>query len=97
MLLTIKKDADKNIQEKRKDKNLKHKYQGNLNHLLGTLQTFLYKLINSPTPEESKFITDHMLKLANQKLVLEKDKRKKDPERHKGDRETKYQSNNRRA
>lgn len=44
LLLTIKKDADKNIQEKRKNKNLKHEYQANMNHLLVVLYTFLYKL-----------------------------------------------------
>lgn len=97
LLLTIKKDADKDIQEKRKDKKLKHEYQANLNHLLGVLQTFLYKLLHCQTLEERQEITDHMMKLANQRLVLKKDERKKDPERHTGDTETKYQSNNRRA
>ena len=97
LLLTIKKDADQDIQEKRKDKNLKHEYQANLNHLLGVLQTFLHKLLNSQTPKERQEITNHMMKLANQRLVLKKDERKKDPERRTGDTETKYQSNNRRA
>ena len=97
LLLTIKRDADKNIQEKRKDKNLQHEYQANLNHLLGVLQTFLYKLLNSKTIEERQKITDHMMKLANQRLVLKKDERKKSPEHHTGDTETKYQSNNKRA
>ena len=97
LLLTIKKDTDKDIQEKRKDKNLKHEYQANLNHLLGVLQTFLHKLLNSQTLEERQKITNHMMKLANQRLVLKKDERKKDPKRHTGDTETKYQSNNRRA
>ena len=97
LLLTIKKDADQDIQEKRKNKNLKHEYQANLNHLLGVLQTFLHKLLNSQTPTERQEITNHMMKLANQRLVLKKDERKKDPERHTGDTETKYQSNNRRA
>ena len=97
LLLTFKKDADEEIQQKRKDKKLKHEYQGNLNHLLGVQQTFLYKLINCNTKEERKEITDHMIALANQRLVLKKDKRKKDPERHTGDTETKYQSNNRRS
>ena len=97
LLLTIKKDADQDIQEKRKDKNLKHEYQANLNHLLGVLQTFLHKLLISQTPKERQEITNHMMKLANQRLVLKKDERKKDPERHTGDTETKYQSNNRRA
>ena len=97
LLLTIKKDADQDIQEKRKDKNLKHEYQANLNHLLGVLQTFLHKLLISQTPKERQEITNHMMKLANQRLVLKKDERKKDPERRTGDTETKYQSNNRRA
>ena len=97
LLLTIKKDADKDIQEKRKDKKLKHEYQANLNHLLGVLQTFLHKLLDCQTLEERQKITNHMMKLANQRLVLKKDERKKDPERHTGDTETKYQSNNRRA
>ena len=97
LLLTIKKDADKDIQEKRKDKKLKHEYQANLNHLLGVLQTFLNKLLHSKTLEERQEITNHMMKLANQRLVLKKDERKKDSERHTGDTETKYQSNNRRA
>lgn len=87
-LLTFKKDADEEIQQKRKDKNLKHEYQGNLNHLLGVQQTFLYKLINNNTKEERKEITHHMIALANQRLVLKKDNRKKDPERHTSDTET---------
>jgi len=97
LLLTFKKDADKEIQEKRKNKKLKHEYQGNMNHLLGVQQTFLYKLINSETIEERQEITNHMMTLANQRLVLKKDPRKKNPERHTGDTETKYQSNNRRS
>ena len=97
LLLTFKKDADKEIQEKRKNKKLKHEYQGNMNHLLGVQQTFLYKLINSETIEERQEITNHMMILANQRLVLKKDPRKKNPERHTGDTETKYQSNNRRS
>jgi len=97
LLLTFKKDADKEIQEKRKNKKLKHEYQGNMNHLLCVQQTFPYKLINSETIEERQEITNHMMTLANQRLVHKKDPRKKNPERHTGDTETKYQSNNRRS
>lgn len=97
LMLTIKKDADKDIQEKRKDKNLKHEYKSNQNHLLGTLQTFLYQLINCKTEQERQKITDHIMLLANQRLVLKEDERIKDPERHKGDSNTRFQSNNRKA
>lgn len=97
LLLTIKKDADHEIQEKHKNKNLKHEYQTNSNHLLGSLQPFLYKLINSESLKERQKITDHIIKLARQRLVLKKDERKKDPERHKGDSEADYKSNNRKA
>ena len=68
-----------------------------MNHLLGIQQTFPYKLINCETIEERQEITNHTMALANQRIVLKKDPRKKkDPERHTGDTETKYQSNNRR-
>lgn len=97
LLLTIKKDADKEVQEKRKDKNLKHEYQCNQNHLIGTLQDFLYYLINAETPEERKQITDHIMLLANQRLVLKEDERIKDPKRHTGDMGSRFQSNNRKA
>lgn len=97
LLLTIKKDADKEIQEKRKDKNLKHEYQCNQNHLIGTLQDFLYYLINAETPEERKQISNHIMLLANQRLVLKEDERIKDPERHTGDQDSRFQSNNRKA
>lgn len=97
LLLTIKKDADKDVQEKRKDKNLKHEYKCNQNHLLGTLQTFLYQLINCKTEQERQKITNHIILLANQRLVLKEDARIKDPERHTGDSNTRFQSNNRKA
>ena len=97
LLLTIKKDADKDVQEKRKDKNLKHEYKCNQNHLLGTLQTFLYHLINCKTEQERQKITNHIILLANQRLVLKEDARIKDPERHTGDSNTRFQSNNRKA
>lgn len=97
ILLTFKKDADKEIEEKRKNKNLKHECQGNMNHLLGVQQTFLYKLINCETIEERQEITNHMRALANQRLVLKKYPRNKIPKRHTGDTETKYQSNNRKS
>ena len=78
LLLTIKKDADREIQEKHKNKNLKHEYQANMNHLLGSLQPFLYMLINSESLKERQMITNHIMKLARQRLVLKKDERKKE-------------------
>lgn len=97
LLLTIKIDADKYIQEKRKDKNLKHEYQANLNHLLGTMHTFLYKLIECKSEEEREMISNQILKEANQRLVLKKDDRIKDPRRHTGDTGAKHKSNDRLA
>ena len=97
LLLTIKKDADREIQEKHKNKDLKHEYQANANHLLGSLQPFLYMLINSESLKERQRITEHIMKLAKQRLVLKKDERKKDPKRHTGDIEADYKSNNRKA
>ena len=97
LMLTIKKDADKDVQEKRKDKNLKHEYKCNQNHLLGTLQTFLYHLINCETEQERQQIKNHIILLANQRLVLKEDERVKDPERHTGDSNTRFQSNNRKS
>ena len=38
-----------------------------------------------------------MIVLTNQSLVLKKDSRNKNPKRHAGDTETKYQSNNRKS
>ena len=80
-----------------KNKDLKHEYQANSNHLLGSLQPFLYKLINSETLNERQKITNHIMMLAKQRLVLKKDERIKDPERHTGDTEADYKSNNRKA
>ena len=97
LLLTIKKDADREIQKIHKNKDLKHEYQANSNHLLGSLQPFLYKLINSETLNERQKITNHIMTLAKQRLVLKKDERIKDPERHTGDTEADYKSNNRKA
>ena len=97
LLLTIKKDADKDIQEKRKNKNLKHEYQANLNHLLGILHNFLYKLMHAETTDEREKISNHMIKLANQRLVLKKDPRKKPSQRHTGDIMAKHKSNDRLA
>lgn len=97
LLLTIKKDADKEVQEKRKDKNLKHEYQCNQNHLIGALQDLLYYLINAETPEERKQITDHIMLLTKQRLVLKEDERIKDSKRHTGDMGSRFQSNNRKA
>lgn len=85
------------MQEKRKDKNLKNEYKCNQNHLLGTLQTFLYHLINCKTEQEKQKITNHIILLANQRLVLKEDARIKDPERHTEDSNTRFQSNNRKA
>lgn len=48
-----------------------------MNHLLGIQQTFPYKLINCETIEERQEITNHMMTLANQRIVLKKDPRKK--------------------
>ena len=54
LCLTIKIDADKDIYEKRKDKNLKHEYQANLNHLLGSLSQFLHKLMITESQEKEQ-------------------------------------------
>ena len=51
----------------------------------------------SETEAERRKITDHIMLLANQRLVLKKDHRKKDPERHTGDSNSRFQSNNRKA
>ena len=93
LLLTIKMDADRYIQEKRKDKNLKHEYQANMNHLLGTLVHFMHKLMNCETNSEREKISNHIIQLANQRLILKEDKRIKDPERHTGDITAKHKSN----
>ena len=53
--------------------------------------------MDSETIEEREKITNHMLKLANQRLVLKKDERKKDPQRHTGDITAKHKSNDRLA
>ena len=97
LCLTIKIDADKDIYEKRKDKNLKHEYQANLNHLLGSLSQFLHKLMITDSEEERAKISNHLIVMANQRLVLKHDKRDKDPKRHKGDITAKHKSNDRRA
>ena len=97
LCLTIKIDADKDIYEKRKDKNLKYEYQANLNHLLGSLSQFLHKLMITDSEEERAKISNHLIVMANQRLVLKHDKRDKDPKRHKGDITAKHKSNDRRA
>ena len=58
---------------------------------------FYIKLINSETLNERQKITNHIMTLAKQRLVLKKDERIKDPERHTGDTEADYKSNNRKA
>ena len=44
----------KDIYEKRKDKNLKHEYQANLNHLLESLSQFLHKLMITDSQEKEQ-------------------------------------------
>ena len=79
------------------DKNLKHEYQTNLNHLLGSLSQFLHKLMIMESQEERAKISNQLIVMANQKLVLKHDTRDKDPERHKGYITAKHKSNDRRV
>ena len=61
------------------------------------MHTFLYKLIECKSEYEREMISNQILKEANQRLVLKKDDRIKDPRRHTGDTNAKHKSNDRLA
>ena len=76
---------------------MKHEYQANLNHQMGSLSQFLHKLMITDSQEEKAKISNQLIIIANQKLVLKHDKRDKDQKRHKEYVTAKHKSNNRQA
>ena len=97
LLIVLKLDADKKIQEKHKNKNLKHEYQIDLNHLMGILNYKFNQLAMANEKNRQKIIKQ-ILQLAQNKLVIKNEKRKKPSKRHKGDYQNKkFKHNNRKA
>ena len=52
--IVLKLDADKKIQEKHKDKKLKHEYQIDLNHLMGILNYKFNHISNGQRKRQTK-------------------------------------------
>ena len=97
LLIVLKLDADKKIQEKHKNKNLKHEYQIDLNHLMGILNYKFNQLAMANEKNRQKIIKQ-ILQLAQNKLVIKNEKRKKPSKRHKGDYQNKkFKHNDRKA
>ena len=83
LLIILKLNTDKKIQEKHKNKNLKHEYQIDLNHLMGILNYKFNQLAMANEKNRQKIIKQ-ILQLAQNKLVIKNEKRKKPSKHHKG-------------
>ena len=87
-------------QEKHKDKNQKHEYPIlDLNHLNANTQLQIQPYYQWPTKKKTdKKIIKQILQLAQNKLVIKNEKRKKPSKRHKGDYQNKkFKHNDRKA
>lgn len=75
-LRAMKIDANQKIQEKHKDKNLKHKYKINLNVLLRLIKLDMPDLL-SDNPQERSNAVKRILNTAQSNLVEKTEKMKK--------------------
>ena len=79
-LMAMKLDADLRVEEKHKDKNLKHEYKTNLNVLYGLIKLDMPDLL-SHDPQEQKDAIDRILKTAESNLVAKDRGNNRNPER----------------
>ncbi|WP_305554481.1 hypothetical protein [Methanobrevibacter sp. V74] len=85
--MAMKLDADQKIQEKHKDKNLKHKYKTNLNILFKLIKLDIPDLLSND-PKERKDAVKRILNTAQSNLV---EKNRKNDRNH--DRQVKDPTN----
>lgn len=79
-LMAMKLDADQKIQEKQKDKNLKHEYKTNLNVLFGLIKLDMPDLL-SDDPQERRDAVNRILNTAQSNLVVKNRGNDRNPER----------------
>jgi hypothetical protein len=78
--MAMKLDADQKIQEKQKDKNLKHEYKTNLNVLFGLIKLDMPDLL-SDDPQERRDAVNRILNTAQSNLVVKNRGNDRNPER----------------
>lgn len=88
-LMLMKLDADQKIQEKHKNKNLKHEYQTNLNVLYGLIKLDMPDLLSN-NPKERQDALDRILKTAESNLVVKNGGIDRNPDRIVKDPTNKY-------
>ena len=88
-LMLMKLDADQRIQEKHKNKNLKHEYQANLNVLYGLIKLDMPDLL-SQNPKERQDAVNRILKIAESNMVVKNEGIDRNPERIVKDPTNKY-------
>ena len=88
-LMAMKLDADQKVEEKHKDKNLKHEYKTNLNVLFGLIKLDIPDLL-SHDPLERKNAIKRILKTAQSNLVEKNKKSDRNPDRKIKDPTNKY-------
>ena len=79
-LMLMKLDADQRIQEKHKNKNLKHEYQANLNVLYGLIKLDMPDVL-SKNPKERQDAINRILKIAESNLVVKNEGIDRNPDR----------------
>ena len=79
-LMAMKLDADQKIQEKHKNKNLKHEYKANLNVLFGLIKLDMPDLLSND-PKERKNAVKRILNTAKSNLVEKNRENDRNPDR----------------
>ena len=95
-LMLMKLDADQKIQEKHKNKNLKHEYQANLNVLYGLIKLDMPDLL-SQNPKERQDAVNRILKIAETNLVEKNRGNDRNPDRTVKDPNNKFPPTQRRG
>ena len=92
----MKLDADQKIQEKHKDKNLKHEYKTNINVLFGLIKLDMPDLLSND-PKERKDAVKRILNTAQSNLVEKNRKNDRNPDRQVKDPTNKFPPTQRRG
>ena len=95
-LMAMKLDADQKIQEKQKNKNLKHEYKTNLNVLFGLIKLDMPDLL-SDDPQEREDAVKRILNTAQSNLVEKNRGNDRNPDRTVKDPNNKFPPTQRRG
>ena len=95
-LMAMKLDADQKVQQKHKNKKLKHEYKTNLNVLFGLIKLDMPDLLSNSPYEKTKAV-DRILNTAQSNLIEKNKKHDRNPDRKVKDPTNKYPPTQRRA